>query len=171
MTVAAQAGDLQLTEIDFFAELPVVLHATRLTQPLAGTPASITILDQTLIQASTASTIPELLRFVAGFQVAYPSGSKATVTYHGVADQHSRNMQVSIDGRSVYSQIFGGIRWEQLAETTALQMLAYCESRVLWPPGFALDFSVGLNREVLRSLGLQAQSEDKLKKTLSGENR
>jgi len=60
---------------------------------------------------------------------------------------------------------------DQLAETTALQVLAYCESRVLWPPGFALDFSVGLNREVLRSLGLQAQSEDALKKALSGENR
>jgi putative tryptophan/tyrosine transport system substrate-binding protein len=45
---------------------------------------------------------------------------------------------------------------DQLAETTALQVLAYCESRVLWPPGFALDFSVGLNREVLRSLGLRA---------------
>jgi len=60
---------------------------------------------------------------------------------------------------------------DQLAETTALQVLAYCESRVLWPPGFALDFSVGVNREVLRSLGLQAQSEDALKKTLSGESR
>jgi putative tryptophan/tyrosine transport system substrate-binding protein len=56
---------------------------------------------------------------------------------------------------------------EQLAEATALRVLAYCENRVLWPPGFALDFSVGLNREVLRSLGLQAHSEDALKKTLS----
>ena len=117
MAVAAQPGEPQLTELDFFAELPVVLHATRLTQPLADTPASITILDQTLIRASTASTIPELLRFVAGFQVAYPSGSEATATYHGVADQHSRNMQVLIDGRSVYSQIFGGIRWDLLALT------------------------------------------------------
>ena len=56
---------------------------------------------------------------------------------------------------------------DQLAEAAALQVLAYCESRVLGPPGFALDFSVGVNREVLRSLGLPAQSEGALKKTLS----
>lgn len=116
-TGSAQPGDLQVTELDFFAELPVVLHATRLSQPVADTPASITILDQTLIRASTASTIPELLRYVAGFQVAYPSGSEATATYHGAADQHSRSMQVLIDGRSVYNQIFGGIRWDLLALT------------------------------------------------------
>ncbi len=117
LAAAAQAGGLPLTEMDFFAELPVVLHATRLSQPVADTPASITILDQALIRASTASTVPELLRFVAGFQVGYPSGSEATVTYHGVADQHSRSMQVLIDGRSVYSQMFGGIRWDLLPLT------------------------------------------------------
>jgi ABC-type uncharacterized transport system substrate-binding protein len=56
---------------------------------------------------------------------------------------------------------------DQLAEATALTVLDYCENGVLRPPGFPLDFSVGVNREVLRSLGLQAESEEALKKTLS----
>lgn len=56
---------------------------------------------------------------------------------------------------------------DQLAETTALKVLAYFESRELPPPGFARDFSIGVNREVLRSLGLQAPAEDRLKRILS----
>ncbi len=59
----------------------------------------------------------------------------------------------------------------QLAETVARKTLAYYESRVLEPSCFALDFSVSLNREVLRSLGLQAPSEPALKETLAEEQR
>lgn len=112
VTLTAQPEDPPLTEMDFFAELPVVLHATRLRQPVADTPASITIIDQAFIRASTAATIPELLRFVAGFQVAYPSGNETTATYRGLGDQHARRMQVLVDGRSVYNQMYGGILWD-----------------------------------------------------------
>lgn len=116
-SVSAQPADLQLTEMDFFSELPAVLYATRLKQPIADTPASVTIIDQAFIRASTASTIPELLRFVAGFQVGYPSGNETTVSYRGLADQHARRMQVLIDGRSVYNQMYGGVLWDILPVT------------------------------------------------------
>lgn len=58
---------------------------------------------------------------------------------------------------------------EQLAETAARKTLAYYESRVLEPSCFALDFSVSLNREVLRSLRLPVPSERALKQTLARE--
>lgn len=58
----------------------------------------------------------------------------------------------------------------QLAETAALKTLAYYESRVLEPSCFALDFSVSLNREVLRALRLQAPTERVLKRTLAEED-
>ncbi len=117
LSAPVQADDPSVSEWDFYGDLPVVLHATRLQQPVADTPASITVIDQALIRASTAATIPELLRHVAGFQVAYPSGNEATATYHGAADQHARTLQVLVDGRSVYNPLTGGMLWETLALT------------------------------------------------------
>ena len=60
-----------VTEDDFFTELPVVLHATRLQQSIVETPASMTVIDRQMIEASSATTIPELLRYVPGFQLTY----------------------------------------------------------------------------------------------------
>lgn len=111
------SADPILTESEFFRELPVVLSATRLSQPLAETPASISVIDRRLIEASGALTIPEALKLVPGFQVAAASGNEITATYHGYSDQHARRMQVLVDGRSVYNPGFGGVVWNALPLT------------------------------------------------------
>ena len=110
----AQAEYLQLTEQDYYGELPIVLYASRLQQPLDSLPNAVTVIDQDMIKASTAMTIPELLRLVPGFQVANASGNETVTTYHGISDYHARRMQVLIDGRSVYIQTFGGLVWDVL---------------------------------------------------------
>lgn len=93
---------------------PVVLSATRLAQPQHESPVAMTVIDRAMIEASGAVNIPDLLRLVPGFQVAYASGHTVTATYHGLSDQHSRRMQVTIDGRPVYSPSIGGVRWTDL---------------------------------------------------------
>jgi iron complex outermembrane receptor protein len=98
----------------FFEEIPIVLSATRLSQPLSNTPAAITIIDKEMIRASGALEIPDLLRLVPGFQVARYHGAKYTATYHGHADQFARDLQVLVDGRSVYDPVFGGVSWADL---------------------------------------------------------
>ncbi len=98
----------------FFSDLPVVLSATRLAQPLSETPAALTVIDREMIRASGALTIPDLLRLVPGFQVGFITGREATVTYHGMADEFARDMQVLIDGRSIYNPGFGGVSWPLL---------------------------------------------------------
>ncbi|MCP4043706.1 MAG: Plug domain-containing protein, partial [Gammaproteobacteria bacterium] len=102
------------TEEDFLGELPVVLSVTRLAQPLAETPASVTIIDREMIEASGARNIAELFRLVPGMQVGSWNGHAFSVTYHGLSDQFSRRMQVLVDGRSVYSPDIGGVRWSYL---------------------------------------------------------
>jgi putative tryptophan/tyrosine transport system substrate-binding protein len=57
-------------------------------------------------------------------------------------------------------------RIEQLAESAAIAALEYCDRQTLPAPGFASDFSVRVNRDVLRSLGLPMQSEEILKQSL-----
>ena len=71
---ADQAVD-PYSEEYFFEEVPVVLSATRLSQPLEDIPASITVIDKQMIRASGALEVPDLLRLVPGFQVSRFLGS------------------------------------------------------------------------------------------------
>lgn len=113
LSMSVQAGDAEepfLEEL-FFTEVPVVLSATRLEQALPDSPAAVTVIDRKMIEASGAIELVDLLRLVPGFQVGFDSGSRFIVTSHGNADRFARDMQVLIDGRSIYDPAFGGITW------------------------------------------------------------
>jgi len=112
--IAAERASPDFTEDAFLGEVPVVLGATRLSQPVAESPSAITVIDREMIAASGALDIPEVLRLVPGFQVAHVNGHWYAVTYHGQADAYARRMQVLIDGRSVYTPAFGGVFWSDI---------------------------------------------------------
>jgi len=102
-------------EIDFFSDdIPIVLSATRLAQPQTEAPASVTIIDRALIKLSGAKNIAELFRLVPGMHVGYYRGNRAVVGYQGLASEYPQGIQVLIDGRSVYSPLFGGVDWSNL---------------------------------------------------------
>jgi len=109
--MASDAVELNSEEDLFFSEVPVVLSATRLSQPITETPAAITVINRDMIEASGAINIADLLRLVPGFQVGFFTGAKPTISYHGNIDRYARDMQVLIDGRSVYDPAFGGVTW------------------------------------------------------------
>jgi iron complex outermembrane receptor protein len=105
---------LAFTESYFYDDLPVVLSASRLAQSQSNTPMAMTVIDKKMIRASSALNLPDLLRLVPGFTVGFFSGTSSTVTYHGHADEYARDMQVLIDGRSIYDPLFGGIPWTEI---------------------------------------------------------
>lgn len=98
----------------FFEEIPPVLTATRLTQPRRDIPASITVIDSDTIRASGAIELVDLLRLVPGFQIGRVTNGKYTATYHGNSDAFARDLQVLVDGRSVYDPTFGGVSWKDI---------------------------------------------------------
>jgi len=104
----------ELTEADYFADIPVVLSATRLQQPIDETPVAMSIIDREMIEASGFTEIPDLLRLVPGFHVSYDSGHIVAAGYHMLHDRYVRHQQILIDGRSVYSPLLGGINWSEL---------------------------------------------------------
>jgi iron complex outermembrane recepter protein len=113
----AMAAD-RAEETPFFENLPTVLTVSRMPQSTAEAPGAVTVLGQEVIRASGARTIPDLLRLVPGFYVAFKNGHFASVTHHGYTDDYSRRMQVLIDGRSVYTPYFvGGVDWASLPIT------------------------------------------------------
>lgn len=99
------------SELDFFEPIPTVSTATRLPSTVLDTPASVTILDRAIIEASTATTIPDLLRLVPGFQVAHATGAQYTATRHGVSDQLERRLEVLVNGNSVYLPTNAAVEW------------------------------------------------------------
>lgn len=110
----AALGDELFSEEDFLSELPVVLSATRLSQPAREAPAATTIIDREVIKASGAREIAALFRLVPGFVVSHDNGYSPIVTYHGLSNEQARRMQVLVDGRTVYSPVTGGTRWTDL---------------------------------------------------------
>ncbi|OZA29735.1 MAG: hypothetical protein B7X93_05565 [Hydrogenophilales bacterium 17-61-9] len=103
-----------VTETDFLDELPVVLSVSRLSQPVSEAPAAVTIIDQDMIRASGFRDIPDLLRLVPGFSVAYTRDNTWAAGYHGLGDAYSRRFQVLVDGRSIYSPHYGAVNWTDL---------------------------------------------------------
>ena len=102
------------SEQDYFQELPVVLSASRLSQPISETPNAITVIDRDMIVASGARNIADLFKLVPGMYVGYKNGHTPVVSYHGTTDVYPRRMQVLVDGRSVYLPIFGQVDWAEL---------------------------------------------------------
>jgi iron complex outermembrane receptor protein len=100
-----------LSELDFFSEQPVVLSASRLSQPVNRAPAAVTVITREMIEASGFRQLPDLFRLVPGFQVSWYSGNIQAVTYQGLSSIFSRHIQVLVDGRSVYNPGYGSVQW------------------------------------------------------------
>lgn len=105
------------SEQDYLQEFPVVLSASRLTQPLSETPNAMTVIDRQMIVASGFRSISDLFKLVPGMYVGYYHGSQPFVAYHGSTDQYARRMQVLIDGRSIYLPPVSMVDWANLPIT------------------------------------------------------
>ncbi|MCH8104879.1 MAG: TonB-dependent receptor plug domain-containing protein, partial [Proteobacteria bacterium] len=113
-TLATSAEAQDTAEDDFFGEAPLILTASRMSKPLDESPASVSIITRKMIEASGAREIAELFRMVPGFIVGHFDGGKPLVTYQGMGRDLARQMQVLVDGRSVFIPSFGGIPWANL---------------------------------------------------------
>ena len=105
-------------ETPFFEDLPTVLSASRLPQPLNEAPGAITLLDRHFIKATGYRDVARLLRLVPGMQIGQERGHAQWVTYHGLGSDFPTEIQVLVDGRSVYApSSFGGVDWSSLPLT------------------------------------------------------
>ena len=92
----------------------MVMSATRLPQSVLHSPVSTTILDREMIQSSGFTSIPDLFRLIPGFQVAQATGGHYVVTYHGQEITFPTNLEVLVDGRSVYGNILASVNWNAI---------------------------------------------------------
>jgi iron complex outermembrane receptor protein len=74
--------------------------------------AAVAVLTQDDIRRSGARTLPDLLRLVPGVQVSQLDADHWAVGIRGLASAFSKSLLVLIDGRSVYTPLFGGVFWD-----------------------------------------------------------
>ena len=106
--VSARAAERAPTEEDYFAQVPVVLTASRLDQPLNEAPGAITVIDRQTIRLSGARTLVEVMRLVPGYLAGGWNGANPLASYHIPIDDYGTRNLVLIDGRSVYSTTYLG---------------------------------------------------------------
>ncbi len=99
-----QLGEIQVTSV---AKSP---------QSLSDAPAAIYVISHDDIIRSGATTIPEMLRLAPNLEVAQLNATSYAISARGfnVGDNASlsNKLLVLIDGRSVYSPMFGGVYWD-----------------------------------------------------------
>ncbi len=109
----AQFEDLSFDDAE--DELPVVLTAVRLKQLQSDVPASVTVLHGQMLVEMGIKELSEALRLVPGIMVGYDATNKVSVVqYHGGPASLPRNLQVLLDGRSVYHASISAVDWQNI---------------------------------------------------------
>ena len=103
--------DLKSLTLEQLGNVEVTTQSKEPTQ-IWDTPAAIYVLTGEDIRRSGATSIPDALRLVPGVNVARVNGSRNwAVGIRGFGDQFSKYVLVLVDGRSIYTPLFGGVLW------------------------------------------------------------
>ena len=108
-----------------------VTSVSKKEQKLSQTPAAVFVITQEDIRRSGATNIPDLLRMVPGLDVAQINANTWAISARGFNLQFANKLLVLVDGRAVYTPLFGGVYWD--AEDVPLEDIEQIE--VIRGPG------------------------------------
>lgn len=91
-----------------------VTSVSKTTQTLSTTAAAIFVISEEDISRSGALNIPDLLRMVPGTDVSQINANTWAISARGLNQRFSNELLVLVDGRTVYTETFGGVFWEVL---------------------------------------------------------
>jgi iron complex outermembrane recepter protein len=112
-TYAEQTPDLAQKSIEDLMKTRIS-SVSKKEEQLLDTPAAVYVVSREEIRSSGARNVPDALRLVPGMDVNQIDASTFDVGIRGFDERFSNKMLVMIDGRSLYSPIFGGIYWDSI---------------------------------------------------------
>lgn len=89
-----------------------ITSASKTEQQLRDVASAVYVIDSEQIRRSGATTIPDVLRTVPGVDVGQFNAHTWEVSVRGFNGSIANKLLVLIDGRSVYSPLFGGVFWD-----------------------------------------------------------
>jgi iron complex outermembrane recepter protein len=103
--------DLTTTSIEDLMNMEVT-SVSKKEQKLSQVAAAIFVITAEDIRNSGATDIPDLLRMVPGLNVAQINPNTWAISARGFNFQFASKLLVLIDGRAVYTPLFGGVNWD-----------------------------------------------------------
>ncbi len=91
-----------------------ITSVSKKEKQLFDTPAAVFVVTREELRTSGARNVPDALRLVPGMEVAQINSSMWAVGIRGFEERFSNKILVMIDGRSLYSPIFGGVYWDSI---------------------------------------------------------
>ena len=104
-------NDLTQVSIENLMEIEVT-SVSKKEQKLSQVAAAVFVITQEDIRHSGATNIPDLLRVVPGMDVAQINSNTWAISSRGFNLQFANKLLVLIDGRAVYTPLFGGVNWD-----------------------------------------------------------
>lgn len=111
ISYAVDLNYLKKLTIEDLMNLPVSSVSKKL-ETLSEATAATTIITAEDIKRLGMNSIPEVLRFVPGIEVAQIDANKWAISSRGFNGRFASKMLVLIDGRSVYTPLFSGVYWD-----------------------------------------------------------
>ncbi|HYP05638.1 MAG TPA: TonB-dependent receptor [Bryobacteraceae bacterium] len=109
--VPANSALLKSLTLEELAQLEVT-SAGKKEEKLSHVAAAIDVITHEDIRRSGVRNLPEALRLATGLQVSKFNNGSWPISARGFATTAANKIQVFIDGRSVYSPLFGGAFWD-----------------------------------------------------------
>jgi iron complex outermembrane receptor protein len=104
-------SDLTQVSIENLMNMEVT-SVSKKEQKLSEVAAAIFVITPEDIARSGATNIPDLLRMVPGMDVAQINSNTWAISARGFNFQFASKLLVLIDGRAVYTPLFGGVNWD-----------------------------------------------------------
>ena len=108
---AATAGELKRLSVEELMDVEV-MSVTKEPQRLLQAAASIQVITAQDIRRSGATSIPEALRLADNLQVAQINAHDWAISARGFNTNLANKLLVLIDGRAVYTPLYGGVLWD-----------------------------------------------------------
>jgi iron complex outermembrane receptor protein len=107
----SQSSDLTEASLESLMNIEVT-SASKKEQKSSQVPAALFVITQEDIRRSGATNVPDLLRMVPGLDVAQINASTWAISARGFNLQFADKLLMLIDGRAVYTALFGGVNWD-----------------------------------------------------------
>ena len=107
----AQAPDLKALSLEELMQIDVTT-AAREPERRIETPAAVSVITSEDIRRYGVDTLADALRLADSVSVSRFNGGSWAITTRGFSAITNNKLLVMIDGRSVYTQLFGGVFWE-----------------------------------------------------------
>lgn len=109
---ALSPKELKRLSVEELLNIEVTL-VSRTPEKLTEAASAIQVITGEDIRRSGATHLAEALRLVANLQVAQLSSSVWIISARGFNNVFANKLLVMIDGRTVYTPLYGGVLWEQ----------------------------------------------------------